>query len=64
MSSWRADARHHWLRFEDPPVGVVHALLHDTVRLAWARKVPMFVVDVTPTVRAQIELVESYSLGG
>jgi anti-anti-sigma regulatory factor len=42
----------------------LHALLHETVRLAWARKVPMFVVNVTPAVRAQLELVESYSLGG
>jgi hypothetical protein len=24
----------------------LHALLHETVRLAWARKVPMFVVNV------------------
>ncbi len=42
----------------------LHALLHESVRLAWARKVPMFVVNATPAVRAQLELVESYSLGG
>lgn len=100
-----------WLRFEDPPAGVLrvlvgvasedtaaaqrfavehlepklmkresialdfrnmractqsflHALLHESVRLAWARKVPMFVVNATAAVRAQLELVESYSLGG
>jgi hypothetical protein len=34
------------------------------VRLAWARKVPLFVVNATPAVRAQLELVESYPLGG
>jgi hypothetical protein len=34
------------------------------VRLAWARTVPLFVVNATPAVRAQLELVESYPLGG
>ncbi len=100
-----------WLRFEEPPVGVMrvvvavasedtaaakhfsnsvleprllrrdpvaldfqnvrvctqsflHALLHESVRLAWARRVPLFVLNATPAVRAQLELVESYSLGG
>jgi anti-sigma regulatory factor (Ser/Thr protein kinase) len=42
----------------------LHALLHESVRLAWARKVPMYVVNATPAVRAQLEFVESYSLGG
>jgi hypothetical protein len=42
----------------------LHALLHESVRLAWARKVPMYVVDATPAVRAQLELVQAYSLGG
>ena len=42
----------------------LHALLHESVRLAWARKVPMFVVNAAPTVRAQLEFVEGYSLGG
>jgi hypothetical protein len=42
----------------------LHALLHESVRLAWARKVPIHVVRATPAVRAQLELVESYSLGG
>ena len=42
----------------------LHALLHEAVRLAWARKVPMHVVNATPAVRAQLEFVESYSLGG
>lgn len=101
----------HWLRFEEPPTGVlriligvasedtaeahafsastleprilkkestaldfrnvrvctqsyVHALLHETVRLAWAKKVPIYVVNASAAVRAQLELVESYSLGG
>ncbi len=42
----------------------LHALLHETVRLAWALKVPVFVVNAAPAVRAQLELVEGYSLGG
>lgn len=42
----------------------LHALLHQSVRLAWALKVPMYVANVTPALRAQLELVESYSLGG
>lgn len=42
----------------------LHALLHQPVRLAWALKVPMFVVNAAPAVRAQLELVEGYSLGG
>jgi hypothetical protein len=42
----------------------LHALLHQSVRLAWARKVPLFVLNATPAVRAQLELVEGYSLGG
>jgi len=42
----------------------LHALLHESVRLAWARKVPMYVLHAIPTVRAQLEFVERYSLGG
>lgn len=42
----------------------VHALLHETVRLAWAVKSPIYVVNANPAVQAQLELVEAYSLGG
>lgn len=42
----------------------LHALLHECVRLAWARKVPVYVVRANATVRAQLEFVEAYSLGG
>lgn len=102
---------HRWLRFEQPPDGVVrllvdvaaedttaahafssthlepkllrreslaldfrnlrvctqsflHALLHEGVRLAWARKVPVYIVNATSTIQAQLEFVEGYSLGG
>lgn len=42
----------------------LHALLHESIRLAWARKAQVFVVNASPTIRAQIEFVEGYSLGG
>jgi hypothetical protein len=42
----------------------LHALLHQSVRIAWALKVPMYVANVTPAPRAQSGLVASYSLGG
>jgi hypothetical protein len=42
----------------------VHALLHEAVRLAWAKKVPLYVTNASRAVRAQLELVENYSLGG
>ncbi|OGQ19548.1 MAG: hypothetical protein A2138_24940 [Deltaproteobacteria bacterium RBG_16_71_12] len=42
----------------------LHALLHETVRLAWAVKTPIYVMNASPAVRAHLELVEAYSLGG
>jgi len=42
----------------------LHALLHESVRLAWALKVPVYVLGAAPAVRAQLEFVEAYSLGG
>lgn len=42
----------------------LHALLHEAVRLAWALRVPVHVANASPAVRAQLELVEGYSLGG
>ena len=42
----------------------LHALLHECVRLARAKKAPLRVVHATPAVRAQLELVENDSLGG
>ena len=42
----------------------LHALLHESVRLAWALKVPVYILHATPAVRAQLEFVEAYSLGG
>jgi hypothetical protein len=42
----------------------LHSLLHETIRMAWALKVPIHVVGASPAVRAQLELVENYSLGG
>ncbi len=42
----------------------LHALLHEGVRLAWARKVPVYIVNASSTIQAQLEFVEGYSLGG
>lgn len=44
--------------------GFLHALLHESVRLAWALAVPLYVVQVDPTVQAQLEFLEGYSLVG
>lgn len=42
----------------------VHALLFEALRLAWARKTPVFVSNVQPSVKATLELLENYALGG
>ena len=42
----------------------LHALLFSTLRLAWARQSPIYVVNASSSVRSGIELVEEYALGG
>lgn len=42
----------------------LHALLHESVRLAWAKKVPVYILNASSALRTQLEFVESYSLGG
>jgi len=42
----------------------LHALLYQALRLAWALKVPIYVVHADPAVRSTLELVENYALGG
>lgn len=42
----------------------LHALLYQALRLAWALKVPIYVVHAEPAVRSTLELVENYALGG
>lgn len=41
-----------------------HALLFEAVRLAWARRCTLYVVNAQPAVRSALEMVENYALGG
>ncbi|HEY4223123.1 MAG TPA: ATP-binding protein, partial [Myxococcota bacterium] len=42
----------------------LHALLFEVLRLAWATKTPIYVVNAKPAVRSGLELLENYALGG
>jgi len=42
----------------------VHALLYEALRLAWARKTPIYVLNTQPAVKSTLELLENYALGG
>ena len=42
----------------------LHALLFEALRLAWAKRVPIYVANVEPAVRSGLELLEDYALGG
>ena len=42
----------------------LHALLYQSLRLAWALQVPIHVVHAEPAVRSSLEFVENYALGG
>ncbi len=42
----------------------VHALLYEALRIAWAVKVPIYVVNAAPAVRSTLELLQNYALGG
>jgi hypothetical protein len=42
----------------------VHALLYEALRLAWARKTPIYILNAQPAVRSTLELLENYALGG
>lgn len=42
----------------------LHALLFEVLRLAWARRIPIYIVNVAPAVRSGLDLLESYGLGG
>jgi len=55
------------LNFSNLPVATqsyLHALLFEVIRLAWAKRVPIFVVGARPAVRSSLELLEQYALGG
>lgn len=42
----------------------LHSLLYEVLRLAWATKTPIYVVNAKPAVRSGLELLENYALGG
>lgn len=42
--------------------GFLHALLYETVRLAWALDVPVYVMNAEPAVKSGLELVVGYAL--
>lgn len=42
----------------------LHALLFEPVRLAWALRVPIYVIGATPAVQEGLRFLESYALGG
>ena len=42
----------------------VHALLFEVLRLAWAKRTPIFIINARPAVRSSLELVENYALAG
>ncbi len=42
----------------------LHSLLFEVVRLAWAKRVPIHVVNARPAVQSSLELLEQYALGG
>jgi len=44
--------------------GYLHALLYESVRVAWALKTPIFIVNAQPAVRSILELLQNYALGG
>jgi hypothetical protein len=42
----------------------LHALLFEPLRLAWALRTPIYVANVEPAVRSNLELLENYALAG
>ena len=42
----------------------LHALLFESIRLAWALRVPIHVINADPAVREGLRFLEAYSLGG
>jgi hypothetical protein len=42
----------------------LHALLYLVIRVAWATKAPVYVMNASPVVRSGIEWIESYALVG
>lgn len=42
----------------------VHALLYEALRVAWALKTPIYILNAQPAVKSTLELLENYALGG
>ena len=42
----------------------LHSLLFEPLRLAWALRIPIYVRNVEPAVRSNLELLENYALAG
>jgi len=42
----------------------LHALLYEPLRVAWALRTDIFVVNAEPAVRSNLELLQNYALGG
>jgi hypothetical protein len=42
----------------------LHALLYEPLRVAWALKTEIYVVNTRPAVRSNLELLQNYALGG
>jgi hypothetical protein len=42
----------------------LHALLFEAIRIAWARRVPIYIEHASSAVRSGLDLLEDYALGG
>jgi hypothetical protein len=61
------DGRPIVLVFANVPIvtqSYLHSLLYEVVRLAWAKRVPIYIDNAKPAVRSSLELLERYALGG
>lgn len=55
------------LDFRNIPVltqSFLHALPYEALRVAWALKTDIYVVNARPAVRSNLELLQNYALGG
>ena len=61
------DGRAVEIDFSNVPIltqSYLHALLYEPLRLAWALKVKIYIVNASPAVRSNLELLQQYALGG
>jgi hypothetical protein len=42
----------------------VHSLLYEALRVAWALKTPIYILNAQPAVKSTLDLLENYALGG